>query len=525
MTRPALIGIGSHVIAALVEQLGAVPGLADAVELHLSPDMPGGRPRAAAEVLGRAVVVLAERGAMDPAERAALAPGCAVITLPRIEFTSLWPQSFDLAAGHTAEARAMFEREADCDIRVAAFVLSRFRTERLFHSTRYPSGPLLEQVMAQLLGHPAIQALATAPYDTLLSAVAPGLAAVFDDALVPVLPAVAAHFGLHWWSSEPPGQQGDAAEPCFALHQAAEIIRVAPFFATAIDPAIARHGAALLSAASARYTAPAVLLTALADAVVLGHGGDIGDNAAGGATRRIDAPAFLGFGPGWVDDPHGMTGLLPRLVAFARLRRGDAALVLLLPDALAQAGWLREMLALLGIGEAAVVWLANAPVACARLVMTSRFDRDHVSPFVHHAAQALASMVPLGPAGPKLLYQRSAAGGIANEEAVAACLAASGFTLVDADRTSLAERIALLRHASGIVGAQGPALAELAFCSRGAAVLELVGPTNPRMLYWSLASCAGLRYGYVVGERAGNGEYMVPIPMLAHAAGLMVQGS
>src|SRR5688572_7038226 len=98
MARPALIGIGGHVVGALVEQLGAVPGLAARVELHLSPEMPGGRPPAPPEVLARAVVVLAEASAMTPAERGALAPSCAVVTLPRLSFASLWPLAAELPA-------------------------------------------------------------------------------------------------------------------------------------------------------------------------------------------------------------------------------------------------------------------------------------------------------------------------------------------------------------------------------------------------------------------------------------------
>ena len=595
MTRPVLIGIGGHVIAALVEQLGAVPGLADAVELHLSPEMPGGRPRAAVEVLARAVVVLAENGAMDPAERAALGPDCAVIVLPRLEFASLWPQMaapfgdrvalgvvravaepgarraaydavaldrlVDLDRMHAFEAREMFRREEGCDIRVAGFVLSRFRAERLFYSAVHPAGALLEQVMAQLLGHPAIRALATAPFDALLRAVVPGLAGVFADAQAPVLPGVAAHFGLAWWSHGLQYRQGAVAhdgagwvewhlrapegaavvppsgmtEPATLLYPAVQVTRVAPFFATAIDPGIARHGAELLSADSGHYAAAAVLLTMLDEAIVLGAEGAVRqrdeilpDMIAG---VRINAAAFLGFGPGWADDPHGMIGIVPRLVAYARLRRHDAGLKLLLTPAMTATRLVREMLALLGIGGSDVVELADGMVGCARLGLAGPFDRNAVSPISHAAAQALASLVPLGPEGPRLLYLRSSvtAGRVANDEEVAHVLTRRGYSVVDVDRTSLAERIGLLRAASGLVAAQGPALAELVFCAPGAAVLELVGPANPQTLFWSLASCAGLRYGYVVGEAVGaagwDGDYVVPAAMLDHAAGVMAQGS
>jgi len=599
MTRPVLIGIGGHVVSALVEQLGAVPGLAEKVELHLSPEMPGGRAHASAEVLARAVVVLDEAGAMDAGERAALPADAAVITLPRLEFASLWPlmaehparpgvpaiaaafgdrialrvlrapgapaarrAAYDAVAldglvqldrMHAFEAREMFRREAGCDIRIAAMVLARFRRERLFHSALHPAAPLLAHVMAQLLGHPAVAALADGTFDAQLLAVTPGLEGIFADAQAPVHPAVAAHFGLQWWSPSLPYRQGaherdfsgwvdwhlrDAApttnmvpaQDPVVLHQAAEVVRVAPFFATTIDPKVACHGAALLSEGSGRYNAAACLMTRLAEAVVLGHAATVRQDGPI-VVRRIDPPCFLGFGPGWAEDPHGMTGLLPRLIAFARLRRGEPGLLLLLPDALAHAPWLGEMLALLGIGVATVVWLADAPAACSALVVVTGFDAEAVSPATHSAAQALAALVPLSPPGqvalPRLLYLRSliTMGRLVNEPMVAATLAAHGFTLVDADHTKLAERIALLRGARAVVAPQGPMLAELAYCPAGAAVLELVGPANPVAQFWSLASCAGLRYGYLVGEAVGapewGGDYAAPLPMLTLAAGMM----
>ncbi len=645
MARPALIGVGGHVVGAMVEQLGAVPGLATRVELHLSPDLPTGRPRAAAGVLARAVVVLTEQGAMHEAERAALAPDCAVITLPRLEFTSLWPlmaahpprgsdipaaaASFgdrialevlragiapasrraaydavavsaleDLDRLHAEMARALFQHEAGCDIRVAAFVLSRFRAERLFHSAVHPSGALMHQVMAQLLGHPALAALADGSFDTQLHAVAPGLAGVFADAQAPVHPDVAAHFRLGWWRPslryrqgdavrsfsewvdwhlrEPPPRRGvilpagpgaaalhagDGLAEVATLYPAAYVARATPFFATAINPDIALQGAALLSADSGRYHAPAALLAVLADAVVLGrsgavlHNGPVLHNSAGlhnsavlhndavlGNQRtrggpppmpalppahRIEGSGFLGVGPGWEADPHGMVTILPRLVACARLRRQYPDMRLLLPEAANTPG-LREMLALLGL-EPHVAWLPDAPVACASLLVTAGFDTGAVSPLAHAAALALAALVPVAPPGPRLVYLRSSARGQpTNEEAVAASLAARGFTVLDADATSLAERIAVLRHADAVVATQGPALADIAFCPPGAAVLELVGPSDPSLTYWSIASCAGLRYGYLVGDTVGlavpGGAYNIPLAMLEHAAGMMAGG-
>ena len=623
MSRPALLGIGGHVVGALVELLGAVPGLAEAVELHLCPTLPGGRPRAAPDVLARAAVVLAEAGALDPAERALLPPGCALVTLPRLEFESLWPLAaehpprgalpgvpaafgdrialrvlrsaappsgrrdaynavalgtlVDLDRMHAFVAREMFRREQGCDIHLAGYVLARFRQERLFHSALHPAAPLLAVAMSQLLGHPAIAALGTGSHDARLAAVLPGLAAVFADQQAPVHQAVAAHFGLAWWSPTLRYRQGEAersfdewldwhlqpapaapAAPPVApgpdlaalrvsgalphmaeLHPAAEVVRTPPFFATAIDPGIAPQGAALLRPDAGRYALPAAMIAQLDQAIVLGCSGTVlyqglalADTlpqppppAPAAPRRTIAAQSLLAFGPGWESDPHGVLTLLPRLVTAARLRRQHPELRVLLPQA-ARAPWLEEMLALLNLAAAAD-WLAEEPVACTNLVATGRLGLAEVSPLARNAAQALAALVPMAPPGPRRLYLQSeeSASRLRNEPLVAATLATRGFTLVDADRTSLADRIALLRNASAVVAAQGSALAECAFCPDGAAVLELLGPADPSPLFWSLASVCGLRYGYVVGEAPGiaapGAPFEVPLSMLEHAVGLL----
>jgi len=636
-----LIGAGGHVMGALVMAIAAIPGLDGRVDLHLSRTLPGGRAPVPPDVLARAAVLLEEAApwqsatSLTAAERALLPQGCTTITLPRPEFNSLWPlmaddprnvatpelpmgpiprlfadrlashiaqaepdpdlrraaydatrldSIIDLQQGHEAELRQMFLREQSCNIRIAAFVLSQFRAQRLFHTAVHPAGPVLHYMMAQILAHPTLPDLLAQPYDTALRTAGAALDDAFSDIQAPIHPRVAAHFALAWWnagleyrwlgqgrrfsdwiewylrlpapSPATPQPATEATIPAglplgtgdmpgaIALHPPAEIARVAPFFATAIDPAIARHGAALLSEASARYRAAPAMLGMLAGATILGDSGAVlhqqaivantlRENADSlrttllPARRHLDGRHFMGFGPHWRDDPHGITGVLPRLVAYARRHRRDPALRLLLPEA-ADAPWLRETLALLNINATQVAWLADEAVVCADLTLTTRLPIDDVAPFAIEAARAAAALVPLSPPGPRLVYLHgdSTCGTPANATQIAATLAARGFAIVEANRISLPERIALLRHATAVVAAQGPHLAGMVFCPPGTAVLELVGPANPRALYWSLASCAGLRYGYVVGEPTGpapglNDSYTVPLAMLAYAAGIM----
>jgi hypothetical protein len=363
------------------------------------------------------------------------------------------------------------------------------------------------------------------------------LAGAFADRAVPIDAAVAEALGLEWWTPPPPravvmlaAGRALGARPVaerVVVRAAATVARAVPFFATAIDPAVAAEGAALLSTASARYDAAETALVALAEAVVLGSGAVLHDGDMVGGTldgpiaapevmgRRIEAPCLLGFGPSFAADPHGLVGVLPRLVLHARLRRRVPGLMLVLPAALAGQGWLREMLGLLGVGEDRVAWVGAGPVSCPLLWVAEGLDARAAAPFVAEAAGALAGVVALGGPGPAALYLHEA-GRVANGAAVAGLLSALGFVVVDVARASLAERIGLLRRARVVVAAQGGALAEMAFCPAGAAVVELLGPADASVRFWSIASVAGLRYGYVVGA-AGEGGFAVPLDMLEAA--------
>jgi len=58
--------------------------------------------------------------------------------------------------------------------------------------------------------------------------------------------------------------------------------------------------------------------------------------------------------------------------------------------------------------------------------------------------------------------------------------------------------------AATVVGAHGAGLADLAFCPRGARVLELIPSDHVHPYFCSLAQAAGLRYGYLVGTSLGE---------------------
>ena len=339
------------------------------------------------------------------------------------------------------------------------------------------------------------------------------------------------------------------------LEPSAQIERPAPFATSPIDTALAPHGGLLLDPDFRRYRARASFAVALPAATVLGcdgvvlHGGTVlpdtlpylnpGPHHAAVAAREdagirlhpgvlppnraIPQPGFCGFAAGWQDTGHWLVGGVPRAVVFARLRTRERGLKLLLPP-LHEGSLQAQTIGLLGISPDEVIELSPTDVAAVdRLVLTNSFDLWSVSPFSRDAAHALAATVgPLGAddiASGTRLYIRQPdhpdrPGNLADMEAR---LAAEGFVPIDLAPLSLRQRIAVMRRARHVVSFHGSALAHILFCLPGTRVLELFSPAAPQPLYWSIAACCGLGYGYVAGERSDPGSHVLPHEHL-HAA-------
>ena len=259
--KPVLLGAGSCIIEAILGHFTRTPGVADAVELHLSQTVGGGRPPVDPGLLSRCSIVIEEAapwqgsGTLTKAERALLPEACTTITVPTLHFNSLWPlmtedprnqpepgapygripfgmgdrialkivqsepdparrralydatdwrRTVNLARSHELETRNFFAREQGCDVRVAAYVLAHFRDRRLFYTHAHPTGELMYFVLAQLYALPALRSAIGLPYDTLIQAARlwSETSNVFRGEEAPVHPAVAAHFGLRWWHAD-----------------------------------------------------------------------------------------------------------------------------------------------------------------------------------------------------------------------------------------------------------------------------------------------------------------------------------
>jgi len=93
---------------------------------------------------------------------------------------------------------------------------------------------------------------------------------------------------------------------------------------------------------------------------------------------------------------------------------------------------------------------------------------------------------------------------LTNEDEVRELLGARGFTVVDPGAMPVAEQIRTFGEAEWIVAPHGAALANLAFASPGASVIEMFAPDYVQGCYWKLADCVeGLTYRYLVGTGQG----------------------
>lgn len=201
---------------------------------------------------------------------------------------------------------------------------------------------------------------------------------------------------------------------------------------------------------------------------------------------------------------HFLTDVLPRLATVERCTAVDAPQRWYVPAA---TRFQRELLAMVGLGDDVVVDAAAVDhIRAETLVVPTVPDLDLNTPpwLVDFLRERLlpagAELVP----GRHVYVTRGTAPHtriLRNEAAVLRVLEGYGFAVVDPGSISVADQIRTFAEADTIVAPHGAALANLAFASPGAAVLELFAPDFVQGCYWKLADCVpGLAYRYLVGS-------------------------
>lgn len=264
-------------------------------------------------------------------------------------------------------------------------------------------------------------------------------------------------------------------------------------------------------------------------AVLTGRGTLVGElSPYFGITRALEHPVFLHplaspptriegrlavlAARGDVSYYHYLLDVLPRLEILARCPTIAPPDRLYIPAVLS---FQRELLAMMSIPEESIVDSDQFPhVQADSLVVPSLPDADLKTPpwVVAFLRERLlptrAQRVP----GRRIYVTRGSERGnriVTNEAEVAAMLTTLGFAVVDPGTLSVARQIETFAEAEWIVAPHGAALANLAFASPGATVIELFAPDYVQGCYWKLSDCVtGLDYRYLVGSgkqpRAGR---------------------
>lgn len=252
MSKPTILVYGNCQASVLAQVFSRLPGIGEVCEVRYIPSFAhpiSGKPPVPKVWLERCLLFLEQRGVWDEFEHKSDLPGsAALLRYPTVSLRSLWPlQASDprnraivdfpfgqypygdrlvlelLEAGYSGEALLceymardlpgmvdldrLFELELErqrqvdlhCDIRLADFIRTHFRSTRLFWTHNHPSAALHKYTLRSLLAQ--LGALGGGLDDV---AVAAWLDEYFQDreptgeVSVALHPQVISHFKLHW---------------------------------------------------------------------------------------------------------------------------------------------------------------------------------------------------------------------------------------------------------------------------------------------------------------------------------------
>jgi capsular polysaccharide biosynthesis protein len=200
---------------------------------------------------------------------------------------------------------------------------------------------------------------------------------------------------------------------------------------------------------------------------------------------------------------HFLADVLPRLAVMAQCPQIETPVRWYVPAATA---FQRELLEIVGIGpEQRIDSTVTTHVVADTLVvpgLASNTVRN--PPWVTAYLRDLLLPEPIDRIPGRRLYvtrgQQANNRRITNEAAVRVALTDRGFTTIDPGQLTVREQVRAFAEASIIVAPHGAALANLAFASPGAAVIELFPAGFARPDYWKLANgVPGLSYHYLLG--------------------------
>lgn len=164
----------------------------------------------------------------------------------------------------------------------------------------------------------------------------------------------------------------------------------------------------------------------------------------------------------------------------------------------------RESLSLLGIEQDQIISSSEHPIISASTLAVTSFFLTYSYPrwVFDFIRETFLPKPP--PSNHKRVYISRADARVrhvANESALTALLEKEGFVIMELERLSFLEQIALFKGAEIVVAPHGAGLSNLVFASPGTKVIELGCPRDPCICFWALGNYRSLDYYFLSGEK------------------------
>jgi Glycosyltransferase 61 len=202
---------------------------------------------------------------------------------------------------------------------------------------------------------------------------------------------------------------------------------------------------------------------------------------------------------------HWLIDLLPRVCLIRSADGGFASFQHLLING-SQAHYEETSLRAFGVPPEKILYVDSRDHFQIREATISSMDHFSkvIAPWKIETLRAVRDSLPNQPtARSRRLYvsrKRAAVRRVINESELEKILRAAGFTSVELESCSWTDQVAMFSEAEVVLAPHGAALANIAFCQRGALLAEINTRTGYRDYYLHLAASAGVRYRFIEAQ-------------------------
>ncbi len=223
--------------------------------------------------------------------------------------------------------------------------------------------------------------------------------------------------------------------------------------------------------------------------------------AVAASGRHLAGAYFLGFNAGYTNYAHWMSDQMPGLVAYRDFYMSSGCRLLL--PVTPPGHFIDQTMALLGIPEEKVDRIGDEVVSLDTLFFLSYFKFNGLPDYAAEAQRVLKAAVGALPQerSRRILISRpdSPARRLLNEAELVNSLRHLDLDVVAPGRLSVADQVRAFHAADLVVGLHGAGLVNCGFCAPGSSLLEIFSEFTTQSHFWTVASTAGMTYGYVAG--------------------------